>query len=60
MTQSLIPAIISAVAAIIAAGMGYRNHRSIGDVHVLVNNRLEEALAKIVELESKIKSDDAT
>jgi hypothetical protein len=44
---------ISGVAAIIAAALGAVNHVKIGEVHVLVNNRLDSALEQIADLQKQ-------
>jgi hypothetical protein len=48
-SQSVIPASISGIAAIIAAVIGFLNKLKLGEVHVLVNSRLDEAL-KLIEI----------
>ena len=50
-------AVIGAVGAVVAAVLGGVNHRKIMQVHVLVNSRLDQALAKLADLESKKKDE---
>lgn len=48
--------VIAACAAIVAARLDHHNKRAIEQVHILVNGRLCDALAKIQELEERLKS----
>ena len=52
--------VITAVAAVAAAVVGTLNHRKIDQVHVLVNSRLDTALAQIEDLKQQrdIKHDE--
>jgi amino acid permease len=56
MSESLgvvIAAIIAGICAIIAAIIGALNHRKLDAIHILVNSRLDEALAEITDLKKE-------
>jgi hypothetical protein len=45
--------VITGVFALAAAVMGTLNHKRIGEVHVMVNSRLDTALAQIEDLKTQ-------
>jgi len=53
MWSTIIAASIGGAAAILAAVLGIINHVKIGEVHVLVNNRLDTALEQIADLQKQ-------
>ena len=52
--------VITGAAALAAAVIGAWNHKRLGEIHVLVNNRLDTALAQIEDLKTQrdIKHDE--
>jgi hypothetical protein len=46
---------VSAVGSVIAALLGYLNHKTAQEIHILVNSKFTEALARIVSLEDELK-----
>jgi len=51
---------LTAISSSLAAWMGLRNHKKIAEVHILVNNRLDEALLTIKELEKVARQRNGT
>jgi hypothetical protein len=49
------PSVISGLAAIVAASLGFIIRQKIKEVHVLVDGRLTEALEEIKELKASVK-----
>lgn len=49
----IIAAVIAGVCAIAAAIIGVVNHRKLEEIHILVNSRLDEALAEIQDLKNQ-------
>ena len=47
--------IISGIAGIVAAGLGFIIKQKINQVHILVNNRLDLALKEIDDLKTSLK-----
>jgi hypothetical protein len=56
-TWLVVIALMSALGALMSglgALLNRRNGKALQEIHVLVNSRLSEALAKILELENKV------
>lgn len=51
--SEVIAAIIAGLSAIIAAIIGIFNHRKLQEIHILVNSRLDQALAEITDLKEQ-------
>jgi hypothetical protein len=45
--------IATAIGAIVAAVLGYKNKKKLTEIHILVNSRLDQALSEINDLKSQ-------
>jgi hypothetical protein len=45
--------IATAIGAIVAAVLGYKNKKKLTEIHILVNSRLDQALGEINDLKSQ-------
>lgn len=52
-SSEVIAAIIAGLSAIVAAIIGIFNHRKLQEIHILVNSRLDQALAEITDLKEQ-------
>lgn len=52
-SSEVIAAVIAGLSAIVAAIIGIFNHRKLQEIHILVNSRLDQALAEITDLKEQ-------